>query len=301
MKNGSLFLILFSINIFVHPADDGSFEERKSFEPQKQSQHEAAVDGEAVPRAVPQLPNFPLLYIGSFLDYKTLTTLRCSSKRYKDIADQSLIFHYSKLSPEKRNEKLLNAAKTGKLTTIQLLMKAKCCDIETRDKDGNTPLILACKKGHYDVVEKLLDSGASIEAQNKLYNIILMQDDIEDFGMQGIVDQSQSGNFGQTALMSACHKGQVDIINLLLSRGASIDKCDFFGKTALMEAVAHGHENVVQLLIDQGADINRLDRWYENALSFASGQESITRLLLSRGAIEAAPRGLFAFQQEFDF
>jgi ankyrin repeat protein len=60
-------------------------------------------------------------------------------------------------------------------------------------QDGETALMYACKNGHRDVAELLLDRGAD-------------------------VGQAQQG--GWTALMLARAKAHADVIELLLSRGA---------------------------------------------------------------------------------
>ncbi len=49
---------------------------------------------------------------------------------------------------------------------LQLLLD-KGANIETKDKDGWTPLLSATVNGHEAVVQLLLDKGANIEAKDK--------------------------------------------------------------------------------------------------------------------------------------
>lgn len=45
-------------------------------------------------------------------------------------------------------------------------MNGKSLDIECRDADGNTPLLLSAKCGNVDICEFLLKKGANIHARN---------------------------------------------------------------------------------------------------------------------------------------
>jgi hypothetical protein len=54
---------------------------------------------------------------------------------------------------------LLRAAKEGRATFVERLMRHYGCDVNYLDKDGSTALHLAAYYGHADVVAMLLDSG----------------------------------------------------------------------------------------------------------------------------------------------
>ncbi len=64
---------------------------------------------------------------------------------------------------------------------------------------------------------------------------------------------------GHTLLTTAAADGRYNIVNLLLSRGADIDKrivgpFGAPGGTALFMAAGRGHADLVQMLLDEGAD-----------------------------------------------
>lgn len=89
------------------------------------------------------------------------------------------------------------------------------------------------------------------------------------------------------ALTAAAYDGTLDIVKLLLDRGAEIDSPNGW---ALQAAAAEGHYDVVKELLDRGADVNALAT-NENfpqgtALQVAceSGKVEIVTLLLEHGA-----------------
>ncbi|KAH7412514.1 ankyrin repeat-containing domain protein, partial [Cadophora sp. MPI-SDFR-AT-0126] len=77
-----------------------------------------------------------------------------------------------------------------------------------------------------------------------------------------------------------------EIVRLLLKREPDIVGKDEDWGQMLWEAVRGGHEDMVQYLLDQGAIIDATPKKGEAALGYAAelGKESITRLLLDRGA-----------------
>ncbi|TFY72414.1 hypothetical protein EVG20_g596 [Dentipellis fragilis] len=59
---------------------------------------------------------------------------------------------------------LWNASSQGDLPTVHaLLVQLSSADIEIKDQEGVTPLIVAVKNGHHDVVKALLEKGANPE------------------------------------------------------------------------------------------------------------------------------------------
>jgi ankyrin repeat protein len=64
---------------------------------------------------------------------------------------------------------------------------------------------------------------------------------------------------GRTALHCAAQKGQADVVQLLLDRGASVHTEDRNKRTALRVAELHGHSDIVHLLLNKGAQPVLLD------------------------------------------
>ena len=97
------------------------------------------------------------------------------------------------------------------------------------------PLTDAVDKGDINAVKKLLDQGA----------------DVNQKGGGGLLNDSNALDFAST-------RGHLAIAKLLLDRGANVDAASGnMGWTPLSSAAYHADTYMVNLLIDRGADINK--------------------------------------------
>ncbi|CAA9306286.1 MAG: Ankyrin [uncultured Cytophagales bacterium] len=95
---------------------------------------------------------------------------------------------------------------------------------------------------------------------------------------------------GATALHKAAQSGNADVVGLLLNHGAFIDQqSPILGNTPLMDAVLHKHEEVVRLLLKRGARTTIQNHWQQRALALAQhdGLDAITRLIEARNETDA--------------
>ena len=90
----------------------------------------------------------------------------------------------------------------------------------------------------------------------------------------------------ETALHKAAAKGHRNIIQLLLSKGASLEVKDMDGSTPLHRAVRGGHTNTVELLLSKGASLEAKDTDGWTPLHYAArhGHTNTVELLVSKGA-----------------
>merc|ERR1719150_518380 len=92
-----------------------------------------------------------------------------------------------------------------------------------------------------------------------------------------------------TALIKASGKGQLEVVELLLARGANVNWNSASGSSALMMACSKGHAKVVELLLKNGASLNQV--FLGNALLHRAamfGRSEVIQTLLKHGCNPAA-------------
>jgi ankyrin repeat protein len=119
-----------------------------------------------------------------------------------------------------------------------------------------TPLHLACRKGHTDIVKLLLKYHAVSNLQDEegntaLHYAINMESADCLLSEEYKTNPNIPNRRGQTPLHVAAAKGNVGIIDLLIRHGADQDILDDQGQTAFHFAAANGHSSVILILLRQ--------------------------------------------------
>lgn len=176
-------------------------------------------------------------------------------------ADPATIRHQQKIVEFlEEYQKLVEWVEKGNLVAAREAL-AKGADVNARNDDGTTILMIAVAKGHKDIAKLLVSKGADVNAKKER------------------VDK------GMTALMYACLKGDFNTVSLLIIKKADVNAAAD-GLTPLMCAAGTGHKKIVELLIIKGADVNaRLDDG-RTALALAKENKhtQVVRLLKRHGA-----------------
>jgi uncharacterized protein len=112
-----------------------------------------------------------------------------------------------------------------------------------------------------NLVSKLLDQGASVDARDRL---------------------------GARPLSHAAKSGHLQMVDLLLARGAPIDARNLAGATALYFAAEGSHISIAQRLMERGADVKLTGRSGISPVAAAAyaGNDVIVEALLAHGADE---------------
>jgi uncharacterized protein len=154
---------------------------------------------------------------------------------------------------------IFEAAATGQLERVRVLVEAQPGEVNAYAPDGFQPLGLAAFFGHPDVAFFLLERGAEVD--------------------------SPSHNPQKVRpLHSAVAAGQVEIARALVERGADVNAVQQGGFTPLHGAVQNGQVEMVQLLLDHGADSSARAADGRNALDFArdGGHDQVIEMLERR-------------------
>ncbi|KAK2711655.1 ankyrin repeat domain-containing protein 2-like [Artemia franciscana] len=90
-----------------------------------------------------------------------------------------------------------------------------------------------------------------------------------------------------TALHVAARQGNLEICQVLVSKGATVDALDSENGTALHFAAFKGNLEICQLLLSKGATVDAIDleNWTALQIAASEGYLEFCQLLVSKGAI----------------
>ncbi|XP_067309030.1 protein fem-1 homolog A [Pseudorasbora parva] len=200
---------------------------------------------------------------------------------------------------------VFNAARDGKLTLIQKLLSNKSAEeleaLAEEKTQGGTPLLIAARHGHLEVVEYLLEhckanaehggsvnfDGETIEGAPPLWAAsaaghLPVVKTLLTHGAS--VNNTTLTN--STPLRAACFDGHLEIVRYLVEHRADMEVANRHGHTCLMIACYKGHRDIARFLLERGADVNRRSVKGNTALHDCaeSGSLEIMKMLLKRDA-----------------
>ncbi len=217
---------------------------------------------------------------------------------------------------------LAAAAERGQLEVMRYLLGLSA-HLNAKDAAGRTPLMRAAAAGQTAAVKLLLQAGATVDAVDasgrsaadyagtaetsalllggKIQLVtavkngdlatvrrIATRDNVNVREDGRDEPDEQSGRYGSTPLILAAEAGNLDIVKVLVERGARIGDVHVYYPesgaqwegTALDVAVMHGHADVVGYLLDKGATAT--DDLLLNACM--NGHLDVVKLLADHGA-----------------
>lgn len=151
-------------------------------------------------------------------------------------------------------------ARHGKLEAVKSLIE-RGANIEVENAIHMVPLQSAAKAGRFDVVRFMVDSvkvlgrkGIDMISSSMVDAAINDQGEIVQYLLDEGADPNHPAVGHYTALDGACNNNNVDMIHLLLEKGASLEaKASARGHTALYHAVQRRRYKAVEALIRAGA------------------------------------------------
>ena len=210
---------------------------------------------------------------------------------------------------------MLNWVSMGKNTELIKYLIDKGADVNSKNKDGFTPLMFAGTKGRVENALLLIENGADLFAENSnkatcahFLSICLVPDFLNLLVEKG-VDFNGKDNRGRIPLMMAASRNLPtrnestgnneelqEAIKILIKQTTNINDTDNQGRTALHQAY---DVLFAELLVEQGANINIKDNEGLTPLDAASLEKPIfgknTRLIefLKRNAAKSGGNDSF--------
>ena len=181
----------------------------------------------------------------------------------KDRPTVDIILKYSNIEAvvdEELGRLIHSAASNNNIILTEALVERKAV-LNVENSEEFTPLSIAAKRGSYEVLEVLLDSGVSPNDTRDTFNLY-------------------------STLNTAVQFGHLDCVQLLTKHGARLgdEKCL---RHALSVAAESGHVHIAEYLIkEMKMDVNLVNRLGLTPiyLSVTEGHTSVTKLLLDHGA-----------------
>ncbi|CAH1185599.1 unnamed protein product [Phyllotreta striolata] len=178
------------------------------------------------------------------------------------------------------------------LRGLQTFLESRQAQVDDKDENGTTALMVAASKGRSAMVRELLTHGADPNAEdNDSWSALLCaaKEGHTDIVLQlleqnAAIDHRDIG--GWSALMWSTYKGRVETALMLVEKGADVNAHGNFHISSLLWASGRGYAQIVECLLNHNAKVNVGDKYGTTALVWASrkGYTDIVDLLLKAGA-----------------
>ncbi|UYV77858.1 hypothetical protein LAZ67_15002604 [Cordylochernes scorpioides] len=185
---------------------------------------------------------------------------------------------------------LHECSKFGHVDTARILIEAGA-DVNRRNLMSSTPLDLAILGEHVEMVKLLLESGARVNSKDcwgtaplYLSCCTAQNEEIAKILIKAGADiNAKIDLYSRTCLHQS---GKINIADILLRNGASINIQDSVGDTPLIAALLMGNLEMIMFLLSRGADPNIMD--YDDGFplhtAIAFGNRKAVELLIFGGA-----------------
>ena len=140
--------------------------------------------------------------------------------------------------------------------------------IMAKDAEGSTPMLIAAKRGHLDVVEMLITSMARCG------------EELHDASLLPLVLSTADAQ-GNSCLHWAARKGHLDVARSLLEAGSNVDAKNLEEATPLHWAARKNNVELMQILLSVGCDTTIQNKWGATAIEQAAsfGQQEAVQLI----------------------
>ncbi len=186
---------------------------------------------------------------------------------------------------------LLNVTKVGNISEVTGLVN-QGANVNTEDRDGNTPARNAVLKGHFGIFKYLVKNGVSLEGKDHRCGPSICDAsysgnlDILKYLISKCVDINDTDKNGWTPLHFAAWRGYLEVANFLIEKGADINAENIFGRKPIHIAAENNNKNIIEFFLSKGMSIDDTDRDGRTPLYYASwnGHLDMVKYLVDKGA-----------------
>jgi len=190
------------------------------------------------------------------------------------------------MSREEWNQALIKAADTKDTAALRQALENNA-DINTKDANGFTPVIIAAFQNHFETLDILVENGAELNHMTTRGSSALslalyhMPHSAEAQKCLDRLLEAGADPSRDSSLEIAAGKGLTAYVERFIAAGADVNK-----GVPLIPAATGGYTDILRILIAANADVNAKRANGETALSYAvmKGHTDCAKLLVAAGA-----------------
>lgn len=193
-------------------------------------------------------------------------------------------------------EPIHDAASSGDLQAVKLLLTEDFSLLEKKDPNGFTPLLSACVAKKTEIAEYLIKQGANVNVKTPYgftpllfaCNGLTLDNNLIKLLLLNGADVNAHLDRGLSAMHWIGITDNLEAARLLIDHGANLDvkDNDCYGTVLHMSINLGISEKMTELIINKGAKRNQLFSYGNTELHLAAlrGYTSVTKLLIEKGA-----------------
>ncbi len=166
--------------------------------------------------------------------------------------------------------RVADAAMAGDTETVRSLLR-QAADVNSAQGDGMTALHWAALNDNADMIQLLLYAGGNVGATTRLgaYTPLFLaarsgHTEVVEILLESGADPKQAASGGISPLMMSASSGDADAVRILIGAGADVNAAETGrGQTPLIFAAAYNRPDAIRMLLEHGAEIDKGSKFIE--------------------------------------